>query len=67
MRVPWYVYMSARLQEASTWRGLVWVLTAVGVTVSPEAAAHVVALGTAVAGVLGMVLADSAGGSNVPH
>jgi hypothetical protein len=51
-------FILERGKEASTWRGLVALVTAVGVTISPELAEAVVALGLAVIGVLGVVTAD---------
>ncbi len=47
-----------RLQEPSTWRGLTMLATAAGVTISPELMPHIVATGTAVAGLLGVVTKD---------
>jgi hypothetical protein len=49
-------YVLARLKEASTWRGFVYLLTALGVTVSPALAEAIIAAGMAVAGVIGVVL-----------
>lgn len=51
-------FIIARGKEASTWRGLVALLTAVGITVTPELAEAVVALGLAVIGILGLFTAD---------
>jgi hypothetical protein len=51
-------FILERGKEASTWRGLVALVTAVGVTISPELAEAVIALGLAVIGVLGVVTAD---------
>lgn len=56
-------WILSRLQEPSTWRGLVWLLTAAGMTVSPELAAGIVAAGMAVAGLIGVVMKERA--SNV--
>jgi hypothetical protein len=39
---------------------LVWVLTAAGITVSPELAAHIAAAGMAIAGLIGALLPDRA-------
>ncbi len=46
-------YALDRAREPSTWRGMVWMMTAVGITVSPEIAAHIAAAGMAVAGLIG--------------
>ena len=51
-------FILARGKEASTWRGLVALLTAVGVSISPDQADAVVALGLAVIGVLGVFTKD---------
>lgn len=52
-------FLLARLHEASTWRGLVALLTAVGVVLTPEQTEAVVAAGLAVIGALGLFLPDS--------
>lgn len=49
-----------RLQEPSTWRGIVWLCTALGVTLNPMAWEYIMAIGMAVAGLLGVVLSDAA-------
>lgn len=51
-------FILERGKEASTWRGLVALATAVGISVSPELAEALVALGLAVIGVLGVFTAD---------
>jgi hypothetical protein len=51
-------YLIARGKEASTWRGLVALLTAVGVSVSPEQGEAIIALGLAVIGAIGVFTAD---------
>lgn len=45
-------YLMERLKEKSTWRGLVALATAFGVTVSPELAEAIVALGLGLIGVI---------------
>jgi hypothetical protein len=50
-------YIKARLSEASTWRGLTALLTAVGVTLSPEQTNAVVGAGLAAMGWLGVFTA----------
>ena len=52
-------FLLARLHEASTWRGLVALLTAVGVVLTPEQTEAVVAAGLAVIGALGVFLPDA--------
>jgi hypothetical protein len=46
-------------REPSTWRGLVWLLTAAGVALSPDQQAAIVTGGMALAGLLGAFLPDS--------
>lgn len=38
-------YVLARLKEASTWRGLIGLLTAAGISISPELLDKIVAAG----------------------
>ena len=47
-----------RGKEASTWRGIVALLTAAGVALSPEQSEAIVALGLAVIGAIGVFTAD---------
>ena len=51
-------YVLARLSEASTWRGFVYLLTALGVSLGAAQAEAVIAVGMAIAGALGVFLAD---------
>lgn len=51
-------FLLARGKEASTWRGLVALLTAVGLTLSPEQGEAIVALGLSVIGALGVFTKD---------
>jgi len=51
-------YLIERGKEASTWRGLVALLTAVGVSVSPEQGEAIIALGLAIIGAIGVFTAD---------
>jgi ribosomal protein L12E/L44/L45/RPP1/RPP2 len=51
-------YLLERGKEASTWRGLVALLTAVGVSLEPNQMEAIVALGLAVIGAIGVFLAD---------
>lgn len=48
-------WLAARLREPSTWRGLVWLLTACGVSLSPELWEQITAVGMAVAGLIGVL------------
>lgn len=51
----WY----ARAKEPSTWRGLIWLLTCVGMTVNHEQAEAIVATGMALAGFVGVFFLDT--------
>lgn len=48
-----------RLKEPSTWRGIIMVLTSLGVTISPENIEIIVSAGTAAAGVIGIFCRDN--------
>ena len=52
-------YLLARLKEASTWRGIVLLLTAFGVQVAPEVQEAVISVGITVAGAIGVLFPDS--------
>ena len=52
-------YLLARLKEASTWRGIVLLLTAFGVQVAPEVQDAIISVGIAVAGAIGVLFPDS--------
>lgn len=51
-------YLLTLAREPSTWRGLVAILTAAGVTLNPDQIAAIVALGLSIAGGLGAFLPD---------
>ena len=51
-------YLLSRAKEASTWRGLTLLLTAIGVPIAPAMAESIVSVGLAVAGLLGVISAD---------
>jgi hypothetical protein len=52
-------YIVSRLGEASTWRGLIMLCTAIGIQVSPDQAAAIVSLGMAIAGAIGVFTPDA--------
>ncbi len=52
-------YILARLKEASTWRGLILVVTAFGLALTPEQAELVTTVGLGLAGLLGTLTADA--------
>ena len=51
-------YLIERLKEASTWRGIILLLTAVGVPVAPALADSIISAGLAIAGLIGAVTPD---------
>ena len=51
-------YFLCRLKEPSTWRGMVAILTAFGVTISPEQVEAIVAVGLSVMGLIGLLTPD---------
>ena len=46
-------YIIDRLNESSTWRGIIMVLTACGLTIAPEKAEAIITVGLAIAGIIG--------------
>lgn len=53
-------FILARLSEASTLRGFLLILTAAGVALKPEVADAIVAVGIALAGLVGVLMPDAA-------
>lgn len=53
-------FVVARLKEASTYRGLMLILTALGVALRPEVADAIITVGVALAGLAGVLLPDVA-------
>lgn len=51
-------WLLARLSEGSTWRGAIWLLTALGVSLSPEAWQYITTIGMAAAGLIGVLTKD---------
>ena len=54
-------YIIDRLQEPSTWRGLVMLTTAFGVALNPDLVAAIVSAGTGLAGLIGVIFKDKLG------
>lgn len=52
-------WLAVRLTEGSTWRGIVWMLTACGVTLRPEVWEQITAVGMAAAGLLGVLTREA--------
>lgn len=59
MNMKWFV---ARAKERSTWMGLVAVASAFGVSLSPELAQHIAAVGIALAGLVSTLTKDDKDG-----
>lgn len=53
-------WLLARMKEGSSWRGLIWLATALGVSLSPEAWAHITTIGMAAAGLIGVLTGEKA-------
>lgn len=53
-------WLMNRLKEPSTWRGLAWLLTALGVSLSPESWHYLTTAGMALAGFIGCVTTEKA-------
>jgi hypothetical protein len=51
-------YILNRAKEPSTWRGLVLLLTAIGIPVAPQMADAIITLGLAIAGLVGVATPD---------
>lgn len=52
-------WIMVRLREATTWGGLISILTSIGIVLSPEAKDAIIQLGLAVAGVLMVVIPEA--------
>lgn len=52
-------YVLARLKEASTWRGIIAIVTACGVALSPEQIEAIIATGLALMGIVGAFFPDA--------
>ena len=48
-------YLLQRLKEPSTWRGIIYMITAAGVPIAPALADSIIAVGLAVAGLIGVL------------
>ena len=51
-------YALDRMREPSTWRGIIAMATASGVSLSPDQAKSIIAAGLALAGLVGALLPD---------
>jgi hypothetical protein len=51
-------YILARAAEPSSWRGLILLLTAIGVPIAPSMAEAIITIGLGVAGAIGVAASD---------
>ena len=51
-------YIFDRIREPSTWRGIILLLTAIGVPVAPQLAEAIVTAGLGMAGLVGVMTPD---------
>lgn len=51
-------YLIDRMKEPSTWRGIILLLTAVGVPIAPELQSVIISAGLGLAGLVGAVTPD---------
>lgn len=55
----WFMsFLANRLSETSTWKGLIAILTLVGVHLSPEQTQAIIALGVSIYGLLAVLFPD---------
>lgn len=52
-------YIIARLKEASTWRGIAVLITAAGVSLSPEQTNAIITAGLGIAGLIAIFFKDT--------
>jgi hypothetical protein len=53
-------FLAARLAEPTTWRGLIFISSSVGLVLKPELQAAIIAAGMALAGLIGVLVPDPA-------
>ena len=51
-------YILERAKEPSSWRGLIYLLTAIGIPVAPALADSIITAGLALAGLIGVLSPD---------
>ena len=51
-------YVIERLKEASTWRGIILLLTGAGIQIAPEIQSLVISIGVALAGMIRVATPD---------
>lgn len=58
-------YLLSRLREASTWRGIIMLATAIGIPIAPALADLIITFGLSLAGIVGVLIPDQIGKSDV--
>lgn len=58
-------YLLSRLREASTWRGIIMLATAIGIPIAPALADMIITFGLSLAGLVGVLVPDRMGNSDV--
>lgn len=53
-----FIYALTRLRERSTWLGMISLLTALGIVLTPAQQEHVIAAGSALAGLIATLTPD---------
>lgn len=51
-------YIIERLKEASTWRGLIMIVTSLGIGIHPDLITPIITIGTGLAGAVGVFTKD---------
>lgn len=62
MKLIDFLKSRVKLNEASTWRGFIAILTALGVALTPEQKEAIIAAGLALIGIMGAFFPDKNGG-----
>ena len=52
-------WLIERLKEPTTWRGIIWLATALGVSLRPEVWEQIAAVGMALAGLVGVITREN--------
>lgn len=58
-------YLLSRLREASTWRGIIMLATAIGIPIAPALADLIITFGLSLAGIVGVLVPDRISNSDV--
>ena len=53
-----FKFIMARLKEASTWRGMIAIITSLGVVTTPDQQGAIIATGLGVIGLVGTLVPD---------